>query len=692
MSTKKHSFRRGAALVTVLVLTGVLTIAVGSVLGYVSNATRQTAAAIDRDLCRLAAQSEIEIAKAAVDYRYQLSLNRTARIVGGTAIGSFATNSFDWFESYTGTTPKRTIGTRNPLTLENSVVRDGCTVRVRIGRVDHVAGSQIADVTLVAEATRTGPGGAVSRSVVAEKVRFAQQRSTVFDNAYFVNNYGWFSGPSIYANGDVRSNGDMALDDRCTINGRVYAARNELLNVNGNIANRGTMDSYETYRTSQYGVNNIVRPLRVDPLSGDINPGGYAAPANPTTADMMSRLNPNQALSVVMPYIGDISSSQSAIREWAQELNDSDPNMCTIKQGGNTLVSVYYDGVGPSGQATITLADGTEIVSPDYGAIVLQGTQSNPIEINGPVIIPSDVIIKGFVTGQGTIYSGRNIHIVGNIQYVNPPQWAGKSTQNTNNSTRDMLGLMAKGNIVLGNCTDSEWLDSIETYISSQPFVQRYLCDTSDAAIGYPTTFGASYVAKEQVSASDFSNAADAGLANFVPGGYNQSTGRFGKMTQIQVKVGSHRETRYKYDWWGRIIGSQQVEVDDYETRNTVDYNRRYYQTVCLDGEIQNRCDPSITRIDAILYNNHGIFGKLGNASQGCSINGSLVCRNEGISYTGALYLNWDSRLFSGSRDSVNNNIVGLARSSNSRPITLWWMEVPDGLVSFDAPTESTGD
>ena len=141
MSKGSRFSRRGAALITVLVFTGVLTIAVGSVLGYVSNATRQTAAAVGRDICRLAAQSEIEVAKAAVNYRFQLSLNRSARIVGGTSIGTTTASSFDWFESYTGTSAKRTIGTRNPLTLENSTTRDGCTVRVRIGRVDHVAGS-----------------------------------------------------------------------------------------------------------------------------------------------------------------------------------------------------------------------------------------------------------------------------------------------------------------------------------------------------------------------------------------------------------------------------------------------------------------------------------------------------------------------------------------------------------------------
>ena len=51
--------------------------------------------------------------------------------------------------------------------------------------------------------------------------RFALMRSRVFDNAYFVNNYGWFQGSSITANGDVRANGNLYLDSGCTVNGDV---------------------------------------------------------------------------------------------------------------------------------------------------------------------------------------------------------------------------------------------------------------------------------------------------------------------------------------------------------------------------------------------------------------------------------------------------------------------------------------
>ena len=31
-----------------------------------------------------------------------------------------------------------------------------------------------------------------------------------------------------------------------------------------------------------------------------------------------------------------------------------------------------------------------------------------PIVIDGPVVVERDVVISGYVTGQGTIYAGRN--------------------------------------------------------------------------------------------------------------------------------------------------------------------------------------------------------------------------------------------------------------------------------------------
>ena len=709
---KTKGYRSGVALITVLVLTGVVTIVLGGVLGYVSSASRMSAYYENKNLCRLAAQSEIELAKAAIDHQFEYSLNRSARIVGGDAMGLTSASSYDWFEAYNGSTTKRTIGkvvgTKDAtLTLANVVTNNGCTVKVRVGRIEHTVGDQWANVTLVAEATRSGRG-ATAKAIIEETIRFAQQRSQVFNNAYFVNNFGWFEGGNTtFVNGDVRSNGNMKLDNEVTVNGHIYAARNDNLGTSGVLGviygdsgtTMGNMHDLNTYKkgTTNYGTANRARPLESDPTTGGLNKGGYSAPEQANEAAKIARLRPNQEFSVEMPYIGDISSSESEYREWAQELHDADANMSTIKQGGQTLVSVYYDHVGPSGLETVTYS-GKEVMAPDYGAIVLEGTSSNPIEINGPVIIPSDVIIKGYVKGQGTIYSGRNIHIVGDIKYKNPPSWQGKSTSGSDNKNKDLLGLMAKGNIVLGNCTDSSWSSGISTAMSSQTYVPSYDCDTSDAAIGYPKKFNQgnsstalNYLSVEKVGASDFAECESAGLADFVPGGRDASSGQFGKMKTYYTagtKTKAEQSGTYtvvSYDYWGNASVKQKYlhKNDEYTPaiKNFgVDYNRRYYETVCDNSIISSMYGDKITQIDAVLYNNHAICGKVGT----CSFNGALVCRNEAIQYSGGLYMNWDIRLYSGSSETVSNDKVGLAKSSDNPPQVIDWRELPEGIVAFD--------
>ena len=715
---KTKGYRSGVALITVLVLTGVVTIVLGGVLGYVSSASRMSAYYENKNLCRLAAQSEIELAKAAIDHQFEYSLNRSARIVGGDAMGLTSASSYDWFEAYNGSTAKKTIGkvvgTKDAtLTLANVVTNNGCLVKVRVGRVEHTLGDQWANVTLVAEATRSGRG-ATAKAIIEETIRFAQQRSQVFNNAYFVNNFGWFEGGNTtFVNGDVRSNGNMKLDNEVTVNGQIYAARNDNLGTSGVLGviygdsgtTMGNMHDLNTYKkgSTNYGTSNRARPLEMDPTTGGLNKGGYSAPDQANDAAKIARLRPNQEFSVEMPYIGDISSSESEYRKWAQELHDADSNMSTIKKGGQTLVSVYYDGVGPSGQEYFYDSNGNQVRAPDYGALVLIGTESQPIEINGPVIIPSDVIIRGYVKGQGTIYSGRNIHIVGDIKYKNPPSWNNKSTSGTDNKNKDLLGLMAKGNIVLGNYTDSKWVSDLNTTMTSTTYVPAYECDTSDAAIGYPKRFNDSssgtrlhYQSEEKVSASVFAECESAGLADFVPGGRDPTSGKFGKDRgeTVRIKVGSHKENKSKWvdgHWNGRnyVNGHYEYyeeEVDDYADVPKTSYNRKYYESVCNNSVITSNLQrngsqiASITQIDAVLYNNHTICGKIG----ACSFNGALVCRNEAIMYSGNLWMNWDIRLYSGSSETVSNDKVGLAKSSDNPPQVIDWRELPEGIVAFD--------
>ena len=193
----------------------------------------------------------------------------------------------------------------------------------------------------------------------------------------------------------------------------------------------------------------------------------------------------------------------------------------------------------------------------------------------------------------------------------------------------------------MGDCTSSSWLDTtLKKVLTQQPYVQPYGCAQADDGtwidgdIGYPragkTVFEGNYTA--------------------VDGGN---------------KVAQQAVYRQERDRWGRL----QNVLDHYEYKSAT--GRRYYDSVVAPNEISSRAS-TITQIDAVLYNNHGIFGKLGQ----CTINGSLVCRNEGMIFSGKLYLNWDYRLYSGSPENVMNQLVGMPLGTG-KPKVLFWQEVP---------------
>ena len=621
----------GFILPTAIILLAVCSILVSVVMGYALLTTRMTDAHLGNSICRLAAQSAIESAKRDI---YKTFYNYS----GGSSvrIGTMTGTAFDWFNTYSA----NSIGKGgSAVTLPASTNINGCTVTPTIHNSERPTGTATGIVTIRATAMRVNATGVISQSTIEERIRFALMRSRVFDNAYFVNNYGWFQGSSITANGDVRANGNLYLDSGCVVNGRAYAAHNEELNVIGSIQNKGKMQNQSTYWSN---CGNSARPTSPAYTGGDDYGGGYDAPVTVTTQDLNNRLHPYED-ELTMPYISDLTECIKYAQDSGGKLSggisyklDSNGNVTQTSLG---TINAHYDDVGPSGNASLS----------DKGALVLEGTAANPIVIDGPVVIDSDVVIRGYVKGQGTIYSGRNIHIVGSIQYVNAPSWPHPDTNPDataqSNMSKSLLGLAAKGNIVMGDYTLSSWLGSssggLQYYLKSGPYVQQYICDESDKNIGYPRT-----------------------QSKFC-GDYTQKDG--GKKVDVSTK------TEYVYENGRRVQKTTTTIADKQE--------RRYYESVCADKLIQHLCadsqsnrgayQPTITRIDAVMYNNHGIIGHIGN----CTINGSLVCRNEAMIYEGALKINWDHRLYSGLSGSMSNQL-GLPMDSSRPPETLSWREI----------------
>ena len=639
--------KHGFILPLTIILLVICSLALGIALKYMSFATQMTRVYLNDSVCRLAAQSAIESAKRDI-YKafYAYSGGSSVRI--GTMTGT----AFDWFNSYsrgTAETPDSPgtasyIGTgSNVVRLPGSTNINECTVTPVIYYSKRIPGEPAAIVVLRATAS-TVANKMPSSSTIEERIRFALMRSRVFDNAYFVNNYGWFQGSSITANGDVRANGNLYLDSGCTVNGRAYAARNDELGVIGTIQNTGKMQSLSTYWSS---CGTSARPSSPAYTGGGYFGGGYDPSVSVT-----DRLYPYQD-ELTMPYISDLGEYVTYAQQVDGKLSggisyklDANGNVTQSPLG---TIHAHYNGVGPSGNDALS----------DKGALVLEGTASNPIVIDGPVVIDSDVIIKGYVKGQGTIYSGRNIHIAGSIQYVNAPSWPHPDSHpdatTANNMSKDLLGLAAKGNIVMGDYTLSSWLGSsssgLQYYLKSGPYVQQYICDASDNTIGYPRTREYGWTSNETRFCGDYTQ---------------KDGGKKVNVTSTTQNVYDPRTRRY--------VQQTTTTIADVQTR-------KYYESVCADKLIQHLCNdtqssrgtyqPTVTRIDAVMYNNHGIIGHIGN----CTINGSLVCRNEAMIYEGALKINWDHRLYSGLSGSMSD-ALGLPMDASRPPQTLSWREI----------------
>ena len=671
--------RRGFALAVALSSVLVVALVVGAVVGYVAQGVRLARISLARDRCRFAAQCAIEDAKTRIQQRFTDYVGASGTSV---RIDPREAEAYNWFDhvSNGGLTIGLASRKTAPLTLDGSFEFNGCHVEVRIGRkVVHDPNSSIAAVPVVATATFAYPDGLSSSATIQESVCFATGQSKVFDYAYFVNNYGWMSGNMICINGDLRANGDVSLSGS-TVNGFVYAAENDEVGADGSVTLKS---SPQIFNATKY---RSKAPEGARPDMGDYGTAGaYDAPSSSgaitkTTIGASSgkAIVNEEASPIPMPFVSDLANYVDYAFEKGGTLSCpaySYTDSCGVAHNvAAKTVSAHYEGEGPSEDASLA----------DKGALVLVGTASNPIVISGPVVVDSDVVISGYVSGKGTIYSGRNVHIIGDIKYKNAPGWshpdANDAATETANANKDLLGIVAKGNIVVGDSGSSTWLSKVEGYISkngSSSIVASYACDESDAAIGYPSTFEAGYTATEKVS--DLSS----GLRQVAAtcGGYDAASGQFGKVRKTTVTLDTGH---YEGSGWSRRW------VADTESHLNNSYDRKYYETVCDDAVISALKDSSgISRIDAVLYNNHGIFGTPGRNGYAFNLNGSLVCRDEALIFQtskSAINFNWDIRLKPKSSNSVTA-MLGLPVGPQD-PYTVSWME---GSESLNPAFDSTG-
>ena len=146
------------------------------------------------------------------------------------------------------------------------------------------------------------------------------------------------------------------------------------------------------------------------------------------------------------------------------------------------------------------------------GNLVLEGTDVNPIVLDGDVYVSGDVVLKGVVTGRGAIYAGRNMYVAGNLTNKNKADKPGQGICKTiadDNAGRDECAvkniaagkdetrLSAGNNMILGDYTeqdasnqptsfrDRQSADYYRSQFGLNPGVTRYVKKGSSEELRY---------------------------------------------------------------------------------------------------------------------------------------------------------------------------------------------------------------
>lgn len=121
----------------------------------------------------------------------------------------------------------------------------------------------------------------------------------------------------------------------------------------------------------------------------------------------------------------------------------------------------------------------SSLASSTHGNVILTGTQANPIVLDGTVAIDGDVVIQGWVKGTGTILASGNIYVPTDLQYLDghaylPGDSPGSPTGPRTfgiaaDGTRNVLGLAAGGNVLIGDYLRPSYSTSSTDIITGNP-------------------------------------------------------------------------------------------------------------------------------------------------------------------------------------------------------------------------------
>jgi len=436
---------------------------------------------------------------------------------------------------------------------------------------------------------------------ISVTVEYALDASSVFDNAYFINNWGWLYGSTINVNGNARSNGQMDLGGHSPFVGG--SPTYDEVDMSSGTAVLGA-------RTSDGGLHAAWDIVNADSGRGIAGDPDY----------QFDFEDP-----VEMPNLTDLTQyEQRATAAGA-----------SISIGGATVAdAVVGDGAGESEN------------------LYLHGTAADPIVLDGPVVVRGDVVISGVVTGQGSIYTGGNVYVPESVEYLNAPATPRPASNSdgdiaawlTANQGSDFLGLFARENVVVGDFTDRTWEYYVSGWLASSMNSSRedagedQIPNTLAGRDGVDGTADDDVLEGDGAFTTEFYSAADAANGLIPPG----------------FAIGDRIPgTGEDIDGDGQFDDT--ITMSDFDFDDPLDPS--FWEGNMPGTGIAAYSDVAslyASHLDASIYTNHAfswvVFG-----GDDAEINGSVVARNENIVYgTPSVNFNHDARLLGG-----NSGIAG---------------------------------
>ena len=597
--------RKGIALLAVLVVTVLVT---GIAYAMLACATSEHVAA------------EVTTERTQALYVAQAGIERAIKDIGGVSQRATMDAPFAVVDAMQGTLYQeeklasggRTLG-RYTVEIVQVINRDRFTRDVRMestGMVEVAGGDQV-----------------VRR--IEAVVEFSLGRSHVFDYVYFINNWGWYFGNTIIANGNVRSNAqfDGGLN-RAAVNGMPRFDGLDGTDLGESQDAGGLFAGWNIVRTQHMRGMVSEQYTQEDVDSGD------------ATADQIGEYKNQHAFAGVipMPDLTDLSLYE--------------------EMAGSHDSSITVDGV--------TVCDG--VMGDDPGEqtnLYLYGTDEAPIVINGPVVVRGNVAIYGKVAGQGSIYAQGNVYIPGNITYVDPltplPEEQTEGSMAAwiaENGSKPALGLFAREHVVAGDYGDNSWRNYVSRWVDDY----RNESDEDSGEDQLPNT----RAGRDGIMGTEDDDILE-GDGVFTIEHYTQDDYERG-IIPYEMIGGPIPGTGEDID--GDGVYDPRTEMSEFYLSDTNLQSSDWGGNLPQGGvDYLSVTTDTITQIDAAIYTNHAIAMLTRARARDMVFNGCIVSRNEAIIYgTDRLVMNYDPRLLNASE----NFSLFLPRAWDSPSVVYW--------------------